>query len=167
MSSMSCNEFAWAVGDSRITSPPTIGDVWVSVGLHNFFLSEKALFPINTTWWSINMYEIVKGLYLREIKKHFSSCHEMRFLFFLFLISLGNCQKTPLKSFQCFTPRFIAIINVFGFKPVSATFLVMAFARSGRFIYYWVLERMMLLKKEKQSSVSKKYLKSKLNKLLS
>ena len=65
MSDMRTDKSARAVGHHRIANPPPVGDVWISVGLHNF-LEVEAGYPLNTTSCSIDMDGIVKGLYLEN-----------------------------------------------------------------------------------------------------
>ena len=63
MPNMGGNKSAWAVGDHRITSPPIIGNIWISIALHNFLSDTGEICVQITRCWN-DMCKIVRGRYL-------------------------------------------------------------------------------------------------------
>ncbi len=83
------------------------------------------------------MYGIVRGLYLREIKKHFSRCNELRFsVHFMFIYSeiFNKNQDSMLELFH--SSPLLATITVGGFNPLAALFGLITVVQVSQFIYY-------------------------------
>ena len=67
MSYVRGNKSARTIGNHGVSSKPTIGNFWISIGLHNF-LSNTGEYHMQITLCSIDMRRIVKGLYLLSKK---------------------------------------------------------------------------------------------------
>ncbi|KGG35664.1 hypothetical protein EV11_1228 [Prochlorococcus sp. SS52] len=83
------------------------------------------------------MYEIVKGLYLREIKKHFSTCNEMRFsVLFMYIYKEISQQNLDSIISLLHSSDLLATITVVGFNTLAAIFGVITFIQVTHFVYY-------------------------------